>query len=214
MIQEYLKMTFRYLARHKAYAIINVSGLAIGMAISLLIGLWIWDEVSFDSYYAHRDRMAQVMLTGDVNGYARTYQYVARPLGAVLRDGYKDDFKHVVLTSDENDHVLTVAGKQVVRSGMWVQPDFPVMLPVKMVSGDLHGLRDRSSVLLTASLTEALFGHEDPIGKLVKIDSSFEARVAGVYEDPPANTSFRDVKLLLPFDKWVSIDEKIKDAEN
>ena len=68
MIKNYFKIAWRNLLKNKVYSFINITGLATGMAIALLIGLWIWDELSFDKYHKNHDRLAQVMLNQTMKG--------------------------------------------------------------------------------------------------------------------------------------------------
>jgi ABC-type antimicrobial peptide transport system permease subunit len=93
-----------------------------------------------------------------------------------------------------------------------VQPEFPVMLGLKMLKGSALALKDPSSILLTASLAKALFGNTDPMGKTIRLDNRMDFKVAGVYDDLPRNTTFYDTKCLLPWDKYLTTDNWLKEA--
>ena len=99
MIRNYFKTAWRNIVKNKAQSIINVSGLSAGMAVAILIGLWILNEVSFDKNFKNYDRIAQVMQTENRNGEVNTIKGNGIPLPAGLRKSYAGDFKYVGLLS-------------------------------------------------------------------------------------------------------------------
>lgn len=200
MIKNYFKIAWRNLQKSKVYSLINITGLATGMSVALLIGLCIWDELSFDSYYQNHTRLAQVMVNQTDKGEIYTGRTVAMPLGDALRNQYASDFKRVSLISWNNDHILTAGDKKLSGAGMWVQSDFPEMFTFNMVQGKPGALKDPSSILLSQSLAKSLFDNADPMNKTVRVDNRLDLKVAGVYEDLPHNTTFYNTKLLLPWD--------------
>src|SRR5215217_3572145 len=145
MLKNYLTIAWRNLVKNKVYSFINILGLATGMAVAFLIGLWIWDELSFDKYHRNYSRLAQVMTTQTFNGQTGTGQAVSIPLGIELRTKHRDDFKYVTLASWNFGHILGVGDKKISQAGMWVQPEFPVMLGLKMLKGTRNELKDPSS---------------------------------------------------------------------
>lgn len=200
MIKNYLKVAFRNLQKGKAYSIINISGLATGMAVALLIGLWIWDEVSFDNYFKNKSTLGQVMVTQSHEGQWYTGASVSIPMAQALRTQYGDDIKKVALTSYNGGHLVNYGDKKISRKGRWSQVDLPDMLTLEMIHGSRDGLKDPSAILISKSLAVALFGNEEALNKVVKMDMQFDMRVAGVYEDLPFNTSFFDTHILLSWD--------------
>src|ERR1700759_1576328 len=101
MIRNYLKIAWRNLLKSKAHSFINITGLSVGMAVALLIGLWIWDELSFDKNFEHYDRIVRVMQHQTTNGDVGTQTNMPIPLGYKLREDYKSDFRYVVLSRTE-----------------------------------------------------------------------------------------------------------------
>jgi putative ABC transport system permease protein len=200
MITSYLKIGWRNLIKNRLSSVINILGLATGMAVVLLAGLWIWDEVSFDRYFRNHSQLAQVMCNQTNNGETYTGTTVAVPLGNALQTKYGQDFKYVSLTSYGNDFLLAAGDKKLTGKGMWVQPDFAQMFILTMVRGSRNALKDPSSVLLSQSLAKAIFSEADPLNKIVRFDNKFNLKVAGVYEDLPHNTSFYNTQLLLPWE--------------
>lgn len=213
MFKNYFTIAFRNLIKGRMYSVINILGLSTGMAIALLIGLWIWDELSFNKYHSNYNRLAQIMTTQTFNGETGTGPAVSIPLGLELRTKYTDDFKKASLASWNFGHILAVGDKKISKNGMWVQPEFPAMFGLKMVKGSIDGLKDPSSTLLASSLAKALFGNSDPMGKTVKFDNKMDMTVAGVYEDFPRNTSLYETKLLIPWDKYLTTEPWLKEAQ-
>jgi len=210
MLKNYFKIAWRNMLKSKVYSLINVIGLAIGMTVALLIALWIRDELTFDHYHQNHTKLAQVMTTQTFNGETGTGQAVAMPLGNELRTKYAGDFKHVSMASWNFGHILATGDKKISKSGMWVEPVFPSMFSLKMIKGTQKGLADPSSILLSASVTKALFGNEDPMNRLVKLDNKESYKVTGVYEDLPRNTTLYDTKILLAWDKYVTTQDWLK----
>ncbi|HLT74518.1 MAG TPA: ABC transporter permease, partial [Ohtaekwangia sp.] len=200
MYKSYFKIGWRNLLKNKGYSSINITGLAIGMAVAMLIGLWIWDEISFDSYFDNRDRLAKVMVNQTHEGVVYTGGTIQMPLGDALRTGYPSDFEALSLTSWNNDYVLLNGDKKLTGKGMWVQHEFPAMFTFKMLSGNLDALKDPSTILISSSLAKALFGDDDPVNKTVRIDNRMDMVVGGVYDDLPFNTTFQETQFLLPWE--------------
>src|SRR4051812_13822218 len=98
MIRNYLKIAWRNLIKNKAHSFINITGLAIGMAIAMLIGLWIWDEVSYDKYHLNYESVGQVMTTQTSNGKTETFPSTGVPFSNELGSKNEGDFKGVALT--------------------------------------------------------------------------------------------------------------------
>jgi putative ABC transport system permease protein len=203
MIKNYFKIAWRNLVKSKGYSAINIGGLAVGMAVAILIGLWVYDELSFDKYHKNYDRIAQVMQHANFNGKIETQ--VANPglMGPEIRAKYGSDFKYVVQSSWTGGHLLTVGNRNFTRTGIFFEPDGPEMLTLKMLKGTRAGLKDPYSIMLSASAAEAIFGNEDAINKTIKLDREFDVKVTGVYEDLPDNTSFREIKIMMPWDLWL-----------
>src|SRR4030095_16425009 len=128
------------------------------------------------------------------------------------RTKYGDDFKNVSMASWNFGHILAVGDKKISKDGMWVEPNFPSMFSLNMTKGSISGLNDPSSILLSASVAEALFGKTDPINKIVKIDNKENHKVTGVYEDLPHNTTLYTTKILLSWAKYVTTESWLKEA--
>src|SRR5580692_12709964 len=107
MLKNYIKIAWRNLIKNKASSLINIGGLAVGMAAAMLIGLWLWSEISFDAGFSNRDRIARVMDNSWINSEVQTWGSSALPLAPALRSNFGNYFKHVIITSWTDDHLLT-----------------------------------------------------------------------------------------------------------
>lgn len=210
MLKSYLKTALRNLQKNKAHSFINIAGLSIGMAVTMLIALWIWDELQFDKYHKNYNRIAQVMQNETLDGVVNTGKGNVMPLAAELRKSYGGDFKYVALSSWTMNSLVAAGDKKINTQGNYMEPDAPEMLSLKMLAGSRSGLGTHSSALISQSTAKALFGNDDPIGKIIKIDGDLNETVAGVYEDFPQNTTFKDVAFIAPFldlTSWVKGNE-------
>src|SRR5450432_836315 len=205
MFKNYFKIAWRNLIKNKVYSVINILGLATGMAVTILIALWIWDEVNYDKYHTNHQQLAQVMATlTDQDNKMETVTDVCGPIGDELRNKYGSDFKNVCMTWYNINHVLAVGNKKIVGSGTYVEPNFPSMFSLRMLKGNLNALTDPSAVLLSASLAKTLFGNEDALNKVINFDNEESYKVGGVYDDPPHNSTFHETRFLLPWKKLIN----------
>jgi putative ABC transport system permease protein len=214
MLTNYLKIAFRNLVRNKVYSFINIGGLAVGMAVAMLIGLWMLDELSFNKCHDNYLKLGRVMTTYYNEKEPRTGNAVVIPLGEELRTKYSSDFKKVALCSWNFGHIVALGDKKLSQEGMWVESVFPEMLSLKMLKGNQKGLKDPSAILLTESLAKAIFGDKDPLNKIVKLDNSMDFKVAGVYQDLPRNAEFYDAKFFIPWQKYVLSQDWIKNSQS
>jgi len=213
MLKNYFKIAWRNLLKSKVYSSINVLGLACGMAVAMLIGFWMFDELTYNHYHANHKKLAQVMITQTFNNETGTGQAMAIPLGMELRNKYGSDFKYVTLCSWNFGFVVKAGEKKLSKSGMWVQPEFPTMMGLETVSGNLKALTDISSILIDHSLAVALFGNDNVLGKTVRMNNKFDFKVAGVYKDIPKNSSFNDTHFLMAWDKYLTTETWLKRSE-
>jgi hypothetical protein len=172
MLKNHLRTAFRNLLKNKPHAFINIAGLSIGMAVALLISLWIYDEVSFDRNFEHSGRIAKVIQNVTNNGEVQTWTTLPYPLAEELRKNYGSDFKRVVLATGMVNHLIGYGDKKLNLTGSFFESGVTDLLSVKMLRGDGGSLNDPSSLLISESAAKACFGNEDPIDKLLKIDNT------------------------------------------
>lgn len=213
MIRNYFKTALRNLVKNKQFALINISGLAVGMAVTMLIGFWIWDEISFNKNHINHDQVAQIARKEITNG--ETYINAGSnnfpiPLAAELKTNYANYFKNVSLVSFNEEHIVSVEDKMISMRGMFAESAFKDIFTLKMAAGSADGLNEVNTILLSRSNARALFGNEDAIGKMLRLDNLETLKVTGVYEDMPENSEFAEVSFLVPWNLQVSRNPYVK----
>lgn len=210
MIRNYFKIAWRNLLKSKGYSSINIGGLSVGMAVAVLIGLWVYDEVSFNHYHQNHKRIGQVWQFVQFGPEKSAYDVVPLPLAVEMNEKYPDF--EAVSKSAYRDIMISNGDKMFSKVGRYVQPAFTKMMSIRMVSGT-DNLKDINSILLSESFARALFGDANPVDRVVKLNSNRDVKVAGVYEDIPNNSTFRDAYVLAPWDLFVAIDPSVQGAE-
>lgn len=213
MVKNYFKIAWRNLLKNKQFSAINIGGLAMGMAVAMLIGFWLQDELTYDQYHTNYDKVARIMQKQTSNGQVYTGEALPMPLGEELRTQYGDNFKYLAMASWQGDYVLSRENDHQKKNGIYIDKDGPKILSLKMLKGSLDGLNDPRSILLSAKAARAFFAEEDPMGKIMKIDNSHEVKVTGVFEDLPYNTSFRDLEFIAAWDLYITTQAWFQNAK-
>lgn len=220
MLLNYLKIAWRTLVHNKSYSAINIGGLAVGMAVAILIGLWVWDELAVNKYHDNYGRIAQVMRNRTINGERDTRPGLPIPVAQSLQTTYGDTrngdgaFRHVVLAWWTSRHTLAVGNQVVSKSGKFMTPGAPDMLSLKMLKGSPNGLNDPASILLSESVANDLFGNANPLNKMLTIDNAMTVKVTGVYEDIPAGNTFADVRFIAPWSVYAASTDWVREAKD
>lgn len=213
MIRNYFKIAFRNLLKNKVYSFINIGGLAVGMSVAILIGLWVHDELNANRYHKNYDRIGHIrsIFTEPTTGVKEGGPYMQIPMGTALRNNYKHLFSKVLTSWAVNDFTLKTGEKNLNRRGHFIEPGVLEMLSLKMLKGSYDGLKDPHSIVLSKSTAEALFGDTDPVNQRIKIDNKMDVKVTGVYEDIPKNSRFGEVQFFTPWDLWVSSNSWVQE---
>jgi putative ABC transport system permease protein len=204
MYKSYFKIAWRNQVRDKGYSFINIGGLALGIAVAMLIGLWVYDELSYDKHHTNYHTFAAVLQNNTVDGRIETWSSQSFQLGPELRNSYGSYFKHVVMSSFPINSILSDREKTLTAEGCFMEAEAPELLALKMLYGTRTGLQDPTSILLSSSVASRFFGDVDPVGKVLKIDNGIDLKVTGVYEDLPDNSSFKsELFFIAPLDVLV-----------
>lgn len=214
MLLNYIKIAFRNLLKYKGYSFINIFGLATGMAVAILIGLWIYDELSYDKYHQNYDHIAQVMQNQTYNGQAATHTSMPYKMAEEIRNNYGSDFKYVLQSSWTSSHILSAGEKKFSKSGNFFEPQVIDMLSLKMLKGTKAALNEPNSIILSESYAKSFFGDTDPMDKTMKLDNKTDIKVTGVYEDLPYNSSFRDMQYIMPWQLYVNTNPWLKGMDD
>jgi putative ABC transport system permease protein len=197
MLKIYFKIAWRDLTKNKPSSLINISGLSIGMAVALLIGLWIWDELSFDTNNSNYRHIAQIVENQTLATGVNTMEVKPYPLAKELRDKFGTDFKQVAAFTSAQQ-VIAAENKKLTRTGGFADPQFPGMMTLKMLEGTNTALNDPTSILVSSSLANAIFGDQDPVGKTIRVGDTYNLQIKGVYADLPDNSTFKGLDFVAP----------------
>ena len=192
MVRHYLKFSYRALQRQRGYVVINVIGLAIGMACSLMIALYIIHETSFDRYHENKDLIHRVGLHSLISGQEIKAAYISSPVGPAMYDEFPE------VASFLRMHIWDETIVQV-EDRFYSEPHFALVdstffdfFSINLLRGNPQTvLNEPYTVVLSETSAKRLFGDEDPMNKLVRAGGMPEHfRVTGIMEDIPENTHF------------------------
>jgi ABC-type antimicrobial peptide transport system permease subunit len=206
MFKNYFKIAFRNLYKNKGFSILNISGLAVGMASAMLILLWVRNELRYDNFYSNNDRLYQVWNRDKGNNGLNCWNNTTKPLAPAL----KSAFPEIDQTSRVNWNssiLFNFENKKMNVTGTMVDPDFLTMFGLPFVQGNNRtALNNPNDIVITESLSKKLFGSEDPMGKTVLLDTKHNFTVSGLIRDFPNNSQF-NFEFLLPWSYMRTIDQ-------
>ena len=196
MFKNFFKIAFRNLWKNKGFSFINITGLAIGMASAMLLLLWIYDEVSYDRFHVKKDRIYEAWNRAEFSGEMHSWNTTPKVLARTLEHDFPE-VEVAVRVNWPSSYLFTVGEKKIMVEGNAVDTAFLEMFSFPLLKGNPRtALNDLHSVVVTEKLSKKLFGNEDPMGKLIKIDDKETFRVTGLAKDPPSNTRFQFEYLL------------------
>ncbi|MBV8389974.1 MAG: ABC transporter permease [Mucilaginibacter sp.] len=198
MIKNYLKIAWRNIRGNKVYSALNILGLAAGMSVALIIGLWVQFQYSFDRFLPNYEQLYQVRRNFNSNGDILNFPTVSLKLADALRNTMPE-IEYVAESDWGESHGLMVGDKKLYLPGQQAGGNFLKMFQYPLIKGNANSvLHDAYSIVLTESTAKALFGDENPMNKTVRVDNQHDLKVTGVLKDLPANSSFR-FKYIIPF---------------
>lgn len=190
MFRLFFKLTVRNIQHNKGISFINISGLAIGIASAVLILLWIQNQLSYDQFHKNKDRVYQVFNRAKVDGKVQAWAGMPAVMGPVLKAGYPE-VEDVARLNWVGAFVLKTKQKQVETQGFLTDPAFFKIFSFPLLKGNTAtALSNPHSIVLTQKLARKLFGNADPMGKIIKVDSTANFTVTAVMKDLPNNTVF------------------------
>src|SRR5882724_5166610 len=213
MFRNYFKTAWRNIIRSKGYSLLNISGLAIGMAVALLIGLWVYYQYSYDKFLPEYQQAYRVQRNFYSNGDTLTFPTISLKLADALRREIPE-IEYVAEIDWEANHALTVGDKKFYLYGSQTAPEFLKIFQFPLLKGNVNTvLKDPYSILITQSTAKTLFGDDDPIGKTVRFDNKNDLRVTGVLKNLPGNSSFK-FNYLVPFSYYEQTTNFVKEVRN
>ncbi|MCB0649489.1 MAG: ABC transporter permease [Saprospiraceae bacterium] len=203
MLSNYFKIARRNILKQKGFSFINIIGLSMGMTVAILIGLWVYDEISFDGTNEKKDRIVQVMQHVLRNGYKDTQVWNPYLMAEELRNNYGSDFEYVVQTMESYD-VLKNGEKKIQSEGWFSEKEIKELLTFDMIAGSAEGLSEPYSIMLSSSVATGLFDKGQAIDKSINVNDEFEVKVVGVYKDFPTNSSFNKLAYVMPWQLYLT----------
>lgn len=206
MLKNYFKMAYRNLMRHKVFSLINVLGLALGMTCSILILLWVQDEVSYNRFHRNIDDLYRVMV---VQHYPGGDDFIGDanpgPLAEAIEEELPEVKRAVRMTSWEWKQLFAYEGKALKVNGRYTDEEFFEMLSFPLLHGDArHVLAEPNSVVISEKVARQFFSSpEEAMGKVFKIDNSKSYKVTGIMEDVPQNSSMQ-FDYVMPVSDWIN----------
>ncbi len=198
MLRNYVKIAFRNLIKNKAYSAINIGGLAVGMAVAMLIGIWINDEVSANKHHKNYTTLYEVKMHQTFDGRRGTQDALPYPIGDELKNNYPD-FKAVAMYDrGEGVRSLAIGNQKFLKQGLFIGEDAIDMFSLPILSGDKNPLKEPYSIVLTDETAQTLFGNQDPVGKILKLDNTVDLKVTAVVARQPKNATIQ-FDYLLPW---------------
>jgi len=200
MLRNYILVAIRNLKRHRIHSFINITGLSLGMAFSLLIFLWIHDEIGFDRFHLQKDNIAQVYSVLQYNqGQSQTWMGSYYPLAKALKAECPEVIKSARITSTTG--IPIQQGEMVFTNDViaFADPEFFSIFSFPLLKGDReHMLSDLASIVITRKMAQKYFGNLDPMGETLNLNGAADLRVTGVLENVPPQSSLR-FDCIIPF---------------
>lgn len=192
MFKNYLKIALRNIGRHKGYSFINIAGLAIGMAVCILILMFVRDELSYDTHHEHKDRIYRIERQWfAADGSVRSELCSVAPSFIPLLEEEFPEMEHVVRMLGSSDTLITFGDNNFVEERFYfAEHDIFDVFTIPVIKGNPQtALKDPNSIVLSESMVRKYFGDEDPMGKVMKVGSSREDyQVTGVMKDVPQSS--------------------------
>lgn len=198
MIKNFFKIAWRNLLRNKGFSFINIFGLSVGMAAAILITLWIQNEISYDQFHAKKDRIYEAWNKATFSNSLHCWNTTPKILA---RTAEKDvpEIERAVRVNWPQGTLFSVGDKRLTPTGSMVDTGFLQMFSFPLIKGNpATALNDMSSIILTEQLAKKIFGDEDAMGKVIKVDNTDNFTVTGIMKDLPANTRF-NFEYLVPW---------------
>ena len=207
MLKNYLKIAWRNLWKNKSFSLINILGLALGMACSLLIMLWVKDEMAMDQFHENDARLYKVMENQHYSGTVNTIE--ATP--GILAENIVKDIPEIEMASQllwEETPVFAVGNIFDNEKGRYVQGDFLRMFSFGLSQGDPNtALKRPDGVVISQKVADKYFKGQDPMGKTIRIDNKDDVIVTGILKEI-SKSSYMKFDFLMSYYRWQKNDNE------
>jgi predicted permease len=212
MLRNYIKIAFRSLLKNQTYSIINIGGLAIGLASSILIFLWVADEYSYDTFQVNYNNIYKLYQTQEWNGHIGTGNSMPYKLKETLPQK-SSKIKSVVMTNWGEGNLLQVGENRLNKYGISASEDFFKMFSYEMIEGNpATALDEPTKIVISESTAKSFFKDGNALNQTIKVDNSNELKVSGIIKDVPEQ-SFLEFDYVLPFSYYEKTNSWIRFAK-
>ncbi len=207
MLKNWLYIAFRNILKNIGFSLINILGLSVGIAATLLILLWVQDELSFDRFHENAETLYQVEEDQYYSGEVYHVTVTPYPSGPVWKEEIPE-IKDACRYQWPSGMLFRYGEKAFYEEGcVAVDQSFFSMFSFPLIKGDQQtALKEPYSAVITDETAKKYFGTEDPIGKILMVNNKYEFTVTGVVEKPPKNSTL-SFDILVPFDYLKEVGE-------
>ncbi|TKK68253.1 FtsX-like permease family protein [Ilyomonas limi] len=198
MLRNYLQIAYRTLTKNKTYSLINIFGLAISLTASILLLLWVWDELSFDKFNEKIDRLYTAAPTFDKDR-KQVWGTTPAPLATFAKQQIPA-VENAVRISDNGDILMQYNDKKFdEKRTAYADPSLFTIFSFPVIEGSAaKPFTDNRSMVISQTTAKKYFGNEDAVGKVIKVNNKDNFTVTGVFKDMPQNSSVR-YDIVMPF---------------
>jgi predicted permease len=194
MLRNYFKIARRNVYRNKAYSLINVLGLALGIACAILIFSLVKYHLSFDTLHSKKDRIYRITTELHQEGISREAN-IPQPMGKAFRDDYTFAEKVAMVYSDY--WLVSIPSskdnKKFEENIAFAEPEFFDILDFPLMQGDKNTiLTEPNTAIITGRIADKFFGDQNPINQIIRVENKWDFRITGILKDFPINTDRRD----------------------
>jgi putative ABC transport system permease protein len=208
MVKNYLKIVLRTMVRHKGYTFLNIAGLAIGIAVTALIMLYVKYEWEYDRFYPDTDSIYRIIQRQPGNIFMGTdyFAVTQEPLGRTMQSEYPE-VKDYVTMSSWKEIVITVNGNRHFEENLLyaTAPNLFKIFSFDFAKGDPEtALSQLNTVVITENVAKKFFGNENPVGKTITVGGKHVWSVSGIFKQMPSNSQFSGFEIITSFDTYAS----------
>ncbi|RYY59487.1 MAG: FtsX-like permease family protein [Chitinophagaceae bacterium] len=197
MLKNYFRVAWRNITRNRMFSLINIAGLSIGMACTMFILLWVYQEKSWDKSQPNYNTVYHIRSNRNFNGEVSTGPDLMYPLGKAVQQAFPE-IRAYATTNFGDNSLLTYKDKVLRRQTLQVSAGFFSVFPTSFLYGSAEALNDPSAIVLTESSAEAIFGRKDVLNESLLLNNNTSVQVKGVVKDVPQGSTI-GYEAILPF---------------
>jgi predicted permease len=214
MLKSYFSTSMRFFSKQRSYTLINIGGLSVGIACSLLILLWVQDELKIDHFHQKGGQLFRTMRHAYfTDGNIFTWSAVPKPLAQTLEEEYPEVLEAELITWEQQ--LLIARDEQAFKEkGRFAGKDFFSIFTYPFLEGDpATALQDINSIVISESLSRKIFGEAPALGQLLRVDDRAEFNISGVFKDVPQQSSLQ-FDFIIPVEEYISRNDWVEDWGN